>query len=144
MLMAVMAVCLGSFLLYHVWITTKGLTTNECFKWDEIKKWYKLEKQRYEKALKEGEVIETRKLAAPPTVSDGDVTCTPGQSSSGPSSDSEGAAAIDDVDAVVDPGPPPVNIYNRGFVENWREVIFPISKRKQLAAEAARLKNKSN
>jgi hypothetical protein len=29
-----------------------------------------------------------------------------------------------------DPGPAPVNIYNRGLVENWKEVIFPLSLRR--------------
>jgi hypothetical protein len=29
-----------------------------------------------------------------------------------------------------DPGEVPKNIYDRGFVENWKEVIFPISLRK--------------
>ena len=29
-----------------------------------------------------------------------------------------------------DPGPVPKNVYDRGLKENWKEVFFPISKRK--------------
>jgi hypothetical protein len=45
------------------------------------------------------------------------------------------AAHNDDVTAASDhnndPGPAPVNIYNRGLVENWKEVIFPLSLRRR-------------
>jgi hypothetical protein len=47
------------------------------------------------------------------------------------------AAHSDDVTATAaadhhnDPGPAPVNIYNRGVVENWKEVIFPLSLRRR-------------
>ncbi|KAL7575842.1 hypothetical protein ACA910_003162 [Epithemia clementina (nom. ined.)] len=145
MLMAVMAVCLGLFLCYHAWITSRGLTTNECFKWDEIKKWYQTEKKRYQDALKQGKATtETKKKAEPPTVSDGDVTCTPGQKTSAQTTTLSGEVADDDdLDAIVDPGPPPVNIYNRGLYENWKEVIFPISLRKKRKLKAA-AKNKAN
>jgi len=141
LLMGVMAVALGGFFMYHVWITSKGLTTNETFKWDEIKKWHKSELKKYQKAVKEGTVVQEK--AHPPTVSDGDVTCTPGQSNSKEAVSDNPDLADDDLDAIRDPGPMPVNIYDRGFVENWREVIFPISlrKRKQLAAEK---KSKAN
>ena len=42
----------------------------------------------------------------------------------------------DDSYDIIDPGPPPVNIYHRGFVENWKEVIFPISLRKNGTTKA--------
>lgn len=83
---------------------------------------------------------------------DGDVTCTP--SIGGPSkgtggtrkNDIQSTAADnnsistsatsslshknDDEEEYIDPGPVPKNIYNKGFVENWKEVIFPLSLRK--------------
>ena len=30
-----------------------------------------------------------------------------------------------------DPGSVPHNLYDRGFVENWKEVLFPLSRRKE-------------
>ena len=126
-LMSVMVFALGGFLGYHAWITSKGLTTNETFKWDEIQKWYKIELKKYQQAIKDGTIVEGEK-ATPPTVSDGDVTCTPGASSQPSNSQTVDS---EDEPIIRDPGPPPKNIYNRGFVENWKEVIFPISLRKR-------------
>ena len=152
LLMAVMAVCLGLFLCYHIWITSRGLTTNECFKWDEIKKWYQTEKKRYQKALNDGTLPPPSTTAAsststPPVVSDGDVTCTGQQPSTGAaannSNEENGDKDKDDWDAIVDPGPPPVNIYNRGFLENWKEVIFPISIQRRLQFEQAKQHRKA-
>lgn len=81
-LMGAMSMALFLFLSYHIWLTSRGLTTNESYKWDAILKWHKIQSKRF----REG------------TVSD-------------------------------DPGPRPVNIYHQGFVENWKEVIFPKSLR---------------
>lgn len=129
LLMAVMAVALLSFLGYHIWLTCRGLTTNESFKWGEVQRWYKNELRRYEEALKNGEVVEPGQNK--PAVSDGDVTCTPG------GQPADKTAAEFDVNAIRHPGPKPVNIYNRGVWKNWEEVLFPLPlrKQKQLAAE---------
>jgi hypothetical protein len=35
---------------------------------------------------------------------------------------------------MTDPGPMPKNIYDVGFVENWKQVLFPISLRKKKEA----------
>ena len=131
LLMAVMSVALGLFLGYHIWLTSRGLTTNESFKWDEVKKWYKTELRRYEEAVKNGEVVLDGQNK--PVVSDGDVTCTSAAQTGGHDGNEEDF----DVDAVRHPGPKPVNIYNRGWRKNWEEVLFPVPlrKQKQLAAE---------
>ncbi len=39
-----------------------------------------------------------------------------------------------EAEVYTDPGPVPKNIYNRGFVENWREVLFPLSLREDALA----------
>lgn len=53
---------------------------------------------------------------------DGDVTCTGGGS---------GIQAEHDQPEYFDPGPMPENVYDKGFVENWKEVVFPLSLRKE-------------
>ena len=78
-----------------------------------------------------------------PIVEDGDVTCTGGTTSSS-SSAAAAAAAAGEEEGVTetakqqpetemeyfDPGPTPKNPHNRGFIENWKEVLFPLSLRK--------------
>lgn len=72
---------------------------------------------------------------------DADVTCTPSTTATvpqdtvvpvKPSNHSNSNSEEDDDDnndIPRHPGPKPVNIYNRGLIENWKEVIFPISLR---------------
>lgn len=55
-----------------------------------------------------------------PQVKDGDVTCTGGGA---------GIEEPEEEPQYIDPGPIPKNVYDRGFVENWKEVLFPISLR---------------
>jgi hypothetical protein len=127
-LMSVMAVALGLFLSYHIYLTSVGMTTNESYKWSDVRKWHKSELKRYNDAIKNskaGVASTSDKQRAQPVVGDGDVTCTPGTGRG-----SDVPDVTESADAVQDPGPFPKNIYNRGFVENWKEVIFPISLRK--------------
>jgi hypothetical protein len=108
MLMAVMAVALFFFLMYHVYLTSYGMTTNESYKWGYINTWYKRELRRYKDAAKNSGRVSERL-----------------ESSDEPRSDHKRPR-----DAAQHPGPPPVNIYDRGFIENWNEVVFPISLRR--------------
>jgi hypothetical protein len=94
---AVMSVALSLFTLYHVWLTSRGLTTNESYKWDAIQRWHKARVQKYRRQLQQ----------------------------------KHGHGGGDDDEMVDNPGPAPVNIYNRGIVENWREVLFPQSLRRR-------------
>jgi len=125
-LMACMTVVLGGFLGYHIWLTSRGMTTNESAKWGQVKKWHRQESKRYQKAVKEGLVSANNSASeASSVVTDGDVTCT------GAASTKDDAYSNQDSDEppISDPGPMPPNIYNQGFVENWKEVIFPRSLR---------------
>lgn len=122
LLFSVMGFVLTLFLGYHVWITSRGMTTNEASKWSEIKAWYKAELKRYNKAVKEGLVDE--KTGSKLVVSDGDVTCS---GASGEHKEDSRAEAVQ----VFHPGPWPKNIYNYGTIENWRDVLYPRSLRKQ-------------
>jgi hypothetical protein len=134
--MFVMGIALGGFLGYHCWLTSVNMTTNEAQKWSEIKSWYKKAMQKYKKVVKNGDYKPEAKRQAKakaPDLQDGDVTCTPRTSSSQPSKPEEETL-------IVDPGPLPENIYNRGFVENWKEVLFPISLRKDYVVSSGKAK----
>jgi len=120
LLMSVMSVCLALFLTYHIWLTSNGLTTNEANKWDQVRKWYRHELRKYEAVYGTTEPVGE---ASRPVVVETDVTCTGGAPIK--------AESREDADeSIRHPGPEPTNIYNRGFVENWKEVFFPLSLRK--------------
>ena len=129
-IMFVMGIALSCFLGYHTYLTSFGQTTNENSKWSDIKHWHNRQKQRYEQAVKEGKIKKTdndnNKSIEKPAVDDsGDATCTPGNDSKKSAGAENSTTKLD----YFDPGPVPKNIYDRGFVENWREVIFPMSLR---------------
>jgi hypothetical protein len=122
-----------------IYLTSVGQTTNENSKWSDVRDWYKRQRNRYKKAIKEGKVqtknaetnttIQTT-VETPLVKDDADVTCTPGTSTR-LLSESNSEAVVNTDDGVdLDPGPMPKNQYNRGLYENWKEVIFPISLRK--------------
>lgn len=106
--MLLMGIALACFLGYHVYITSVGQTTNENGKWSDIREWYKKQHILYQTAVREGNSEISNKI--------------------------EGVS--DDVyeektrREIVDPGPIPKNLYNRGFFANWSEVLFPLSLRK--------------
>ena len=133
LLMGVMSIALTIFLGYHIWLTSRGLTTNESYKWAQVKRWHRREVKRYQQAIKDSKVV-PKEDPSRPVVSDGDVNCT-----KGPGQETEEFG-----DAVYNPGPPPVNIYDRGLVENWKEVLFPLSLRKMKARRAAKAKAKGS
>jgi palmitoyltransferase ZDHHC4 len=125
LIMLVMSVALGLFLLYHCWLTSRNLTTNESYKYDQIMRWYKRELRRYKDAVKNGQGT-AQNGTSQPVVPDGDVTCTSSSSTSNPG---EQHHDKNDDETIAHPGPRPVNLYNRGMIENWKEVLFPLSLR---------------
>lgn len=121
LLMSVMAVMLGLFLAFHLYITSRNMTTNEFFKWRSVRHWHKTERRKHQQALKEGK---TGAKSSAGTVSeqvpDGDVGCM------GPAISDSSPQVIAD-DEVVDPGPMPRNIYDKGIIQNFVEVLYPLS-----------------
>jgi len=107
LVMFVMGIALTCFFGYHVYITSVGQTTNENSKWGDVRTWYKKQQQLYKIAVRE------RKVPANPEEDSNDVY-----------------SEEQNPQEIVDPGPMPKNIYNRGFVANWSEVLFPLSLRK--------------
>eukprot|EP00934_Nitzschia_sp_Nitz4_P000207 Nitzschia sp. Nitz4//scaffold119_size111653//90359//91718//NITZ4_004206-RA/size111653-augustus-gene-0.216-mRNA-1//1//CDS//3329533884//207//frame0 len=123
-IMFIMALALGAFLFYHVYLTSTNRTTNEDGKWADVRKWYKTEQKKYKDAVKAGKVTEgtTSSSSEAPQIRDGDVSCTGGGA---------GIAPQEAASEYFDPGPMPKYLYDRGFIENWKEVLFPISLRKE-------------
>lgn len=123
LLMSVMSGMLGIFLSFHLYITSRNMTTNEFFKWRSVRKWHKKEKRKYEQALKNGKFGKKSNAGmVSKHIPDGDVGCT-GPMSGDPASD------VIAEDEIIDPGPMPENIYDKGIVSNWSEVLFPPSLR---------------
>lgn len=148
-LVVVMSIALLFFLGYHCYITSIGMTTNEHFKWGEVRKWHKEQVRMYKEYQKTqqssapggGDTGESKNKSSgkqKPPVPDGDVTCTGGKSAG---EQPDGEAESEEV--MEDPGPMPVNIYNRGFVENWKEVLFPRSLQRRAAASKVADKTKA-
>jgi hypothetical protein len=125
-----------------------GMTTNEHYKWGEVRRWHKEQVRKYKEYLDE-----QKGPAAPinskdknengqqkPSIPDGDVGCTGGVT------DDKEKTATEKSEAdsfMEDPGPVPENIYNRGFLENWKEVFFPVSLELKAKAAAAAEKPKA-
>lgn len=151
-IMGVMAVALFFFLGFHIYITSRGMTTNEQYKWGQVRQWHKEQVKKYEqykRNLAGSENENLHKLGVKPNGStqqeedlnphilDGDVTCTGGTKTPqvGDSILTDEAQLTSLV--IEDPGPMPQNIYNRGFIQNWKEVLFPISLQRKADAAAS-------
>jgi len=141
-LMMVMCVVLTLFLCFHLWIAANGMTTNEFYKWRQVRKWHKREMARYECAKErnhDGKRSERKDIEL--KAGDGDVGCI---DPTGSIEKSEKAITIDSTPkAIVDPGPFPKNIYNRGIIENCLEIIHPRSLRKDAIHRLAEARKKS-
>lgn len=129
-LMAVMVLLLSLFLTFHIYITANGMTTNEFYKWRRVRKLYQREKSRFEKAMKDGKIVSTNQRTGPnfEPMPDTDVGCIgpPGVSLN---MNINMDAKNDSDSTIIDPGPMPRNIYNLGFIENFKEVFYPRSLR---------------
>uniref|UniRef100_A0A7S2HQJ0 Palmitoyltransferase n=1 Tax=Helicotheca tamesis TaxID=374047 RepID=A0A7S2HQJ0_9STRA len=135
LVMVVVALALGVFLGFHLYITSRGMTTNEHAKWKEVRKLHKKYKMNYEKALKEGKVFEQASGEHGEERCDDSDKAGDGSNDSdikyeGSSNDLNPLAATDKTEnEIIDPGPFPQNIYNAGIIENFKEVIYPRSLR---------------
>jgi len=133
-LMGAMAVVLGLFMAFHLYMAATGITTNEYYKWRQVKKWHKKEKSKYEEAVKAGKIkSKTVANATMRALPDVDVGCVGPTSQPKEEVQDDGPAKGE----VNDPGPYPANIYNKGIVENFKEIIFPRSLRADAKARFA-------
>jgi len=149
LMMSVMGFVLAIFLGFHLYITAFGMTTNEWYKWRQVRKWHASAKRKYDRAVKEGRAVDTNESKIMVVdQGDGDVGCTgpTGPTDTSVSSEPQHADAngscstsiTDDNaeqedqgenkeldDSISNPGPYPTNIYNQGILENFREVVYP-------------------
>lgn len=110
LLMTVVSVILGIFLGFHLYITAWNMTTNEFFKWRQVKQWHKKETKKFQKALKYGTVgsvsngNDKKSGLRHISTSGDDVACT------GPIKE-VAVLEKDDKEVISDPGPMPKYIY---------------------------------
>ena len=138
-MMSVMGLVLSLFLGFHLYITAVGMTTNEWYKWKQVRKWHASAKKEYDRAVKEGREVNTKE-AKIMVVDQGDVGCTGPADSSLKPKPGDGYASSSkaeddsfyrteneekDEESISNPGPFPTNIYNRGILSNFGEVFFP-------------------
>jgi hypothetical protein len=133
-----MSVVLTLFLSFHLYIAAFGMTTNEYYKWRHVKKWHKRATKKYETALSDGTIV--NKMASNNKASAGkdagvdndvDVGCTgPVTKNQASSETPDETTATTTTNPIVNPGPFPKNIYHLGIIENYKEILFPRSLRK--------------
>lgn len=114
------------------------MTTNEYYKWRHVKKWHKRATKKYETALSDGTIV--NKMASNNKASAGkdagvdndvDVGCTgPVTKNQASSETPDETTATTTTNPIVNPGPFPKNIYHLGIIENYKEILFPRSLRK--------------
>ncbi|GMH84913.1 hypothetical protein TrST_g12801 [Triparma strigata] len=129
-----MGFVMAGFVAFHLYIAARGMTTNEFFKWRDVKAWHARAKKRYENAKPEerGPKFDISKAEYEMVGVERDVGCVSVGSSEALNDDAD-AKDDDEVDEnlVQDPGPLPKNIYDRGIWENLGEVIWPRSLREK-------------
>lgn len=138
-LMFAMVVVLGLFFLFHMYMAANGMTTNEYYKWKNVKKWHRKQRQKYEEAVILGKIKTGGSdggVMAMGEMAEVDVGCVgtstmPKSSDDGEASQNEGKS-----NEIRDPGDLPKNIYDLGFAENMKEVLFPRCLRPDAKARA--------
>jgi hypothetical protein len=115
-LMFLASVCLPllTFFGFHMYLISKGMTTNEHYKW-------KLVHSRHEAATASYWGRQHQQ----------DTTITTIESSTANSDEETVVAAINNYHELTDPGPCPSNLYDRGILNNFLEVVHPRSLRQQ-------------
>ena len=119
---AVMGVAVMGFWAYHVYLVSRGTTTNEAYKWGLVKAYYK---QRAKEAAARGKISEEHDTnhGEPPGTKKGRYA---------PAKSGKHKPLLQRPDDEF-PSEIPRNIYNNGFIENWMVVLRPGASRRKKA-----------
>lgn len=121
LLMSVMAVVLTAFLIFHLYLIARGMTTNEFYKWRAIIKRRKRSSSHTNKdaLIPSSSISQHRESHSDPILIN----------NNDKNRDFGGNGTQSKYDEVPSDDTPLNNIYNLGVFENFKEVIFPRSLR---------------
>jgi len=126
LLMVIMCFVLGAFFAFHLWLTAKNMTTNEHYKWREIKAWHQQATSKYQQALRSGAI----RPDGGKTMASGMTYYQIRSKSTERDEERNGGEIVND-GIIINPGPMRSNAYDHGVVRNFGEVIFPLALRKE-------------
>ena len=159
----IMDIAIFSFLCYHIWLISRGCTTNESYKWSNIKRVHKRLTASYNEYIKKGgqpkqqqqqqqdeqqdeqeegeDIVKSTKKGSDKKDKkdkkktskknsnydqndNNQVGCVPDIISN---NDQSNQSIVEDIPKEIteDPGELPANIYNKGFLANVVDIIFP-------------------
>ena len=150
----IMCAVMTGFFLFHLYLCARGMTTNEFFKWQDLRAWHKKATKDYEVAKGQGNagkrwrrqgkdyavsadyVDDNDDPSDPDDGGDHDDrdACDAGGGEREVVGDCDGSASSDDANddtvkgakaLVQDPGPMPINIYNFGIFNNFKDMVWP-------------------
>jgi len=159
LLLGIASLTLLPFLLWHCYIASCGTTTNESVKWKQVHKWYNIELQRYH----ENEYNNTKEDNSSNkndgdddyvmiTKDNNDNTITAKDTAERMTNttlvrDDAMEEENDDNDVtsktIFHPGPKPKNIYNYGFIQNWKDIFYPRSIQKEKTLQQTKRESSS-
>lgn len=139
----IMDFAIFAFFTYHLFLIWKGQTTNETYKWAAVKRIHKkmvLAHKEFKKncnisANKSRTANDSDRVNEPNAALSGvsqseesNVGCIPVQTGKIADETTQTSSQENDLnhefDGRVDPGPFPINIYNKGFIANLKAIVF--------------------
>lgn len=127
LLMLTMCFVLGAFFAFHLWLALKNMTTNEYYKWKDIRAWHKDATVRYQQALNSG----TIRADSGKTMASGMTYYQIRSKSAERDEERNSGDGVNKDGIIINPGPMITNAYDRGIIVNFGEVFFPRALRKE-------------
>lgn len=115
LLCSVMGTIIVGFTFYHLWLAATSVTTNETFKWTDVRNWHSERLEKPWKAVQEAKKSAESKGEDPEPLMLAAYRATMGR---------DPKQRITD---LAEPEPIPDNFYHRGWRHNFFEISFPPS-----------------